>query len=666
MNIKNKILGISIAVLAVLTMATLGAYAAPSADLDQCRNGPANAPVNCTGAAWVNGNVGEQQGHLVEGYSIPYRARMFQLPAGTSISLVLGYDIKHSDKNAIDYLTYFQRFDSPPGSHLLTFGHPPEIVDPASGVSFTGPTTTFSIPPPSSAGTPVDDQPNASFNDLTADEKIMTLFGGTITDIKYITQGSLTDSQSETRIMVNFTTNSTCPVVNGVQQCTAVLSWSGHIASRIDWGFINGVPNSAAGISGSPYHMRLITWNLGNLGNQDRSLAAAAVVAPSTITIIKDTIPNDPQVFSYTTNGTGLSAFSLADNGTGQNTTVFGGLASGIYTVQEGAIANFNLTALNCIDPSGDTITSLNTRTASINLAQGESVICKFENTKNAILTIVKDAIPNDDQLFNFAGSTGIDNFDLKDNGTSTNSLTFSLPPGTYSVGETEPAGWKLTNIAIVGLSGDSSASGNTANINLAAGENGRVTFTNTKNATIIVKKTAIGGDDTFNYATGGGDNFPPSFSLTTSGGKASQTFNNILPDQTYSVSEDAPPAGWVLTNSSCTKGTPASFSPAPGETVICTFENTRLHLSFIKEGSLDFAAQETKYSINVTNDGYANLTIVNMTDETGILICDTAFPRLLAVGDKISCSILFATDTNVNAATIIEILAQPNIFWRI
>src|SRR5262249_25090650 len=51
--------------------------------------------------------------------------------------------------------------------------------------------------------------------------------------------------------------------------------------SRVDWGLEpGGDPRSAGGIQGSPYHMRLKTWNLGNLGNQDRSLAAEAVFVP--------------------------------------------------------------------------------------------------------------------------------------------------------------------------------------------------------------------------------------------------------------------------------------------------------------------------------------------------------------------------------------------------
>jgi hypothetical protein len=667
-NMKIKILALfSATILTVLTMATIGAYASPSADLDQCRNGPADAPVNCTGDAWVNGNVGAQQGHLAEGYSIPYRTRMFELPPNTQVSLVLGYDIKHSDANAIDYLTYFERLDSPPGSHLLTFGHPPEIVDPTSGVTFTGPTTTFPIPAPSSAGTPIDDQPNASFNNLTPAEKIMTLFGGTITDIKYVTQGDLTASTSETRVMVNFTTNSTCPLVKVgskfVQQCTAVLSWGGHIASSNDW----GAGNSAGGISGSPYHMRLISWNLGNLGNQDRSLAAAAVtIAPSTITIIKNTIPDDEQLFDYTTVGTGLSPFSLKDNGTSSNSTTFGGLAAGTYTVQEGTVTGFNLTALSCTDPSGDTTTSLNTRTANIVLAAGETVTCTFENTKNATLTIIKDAIPDDEQLFDYTTvGTGLSPFSLKDNGTSSNSTTFSLEPGAYSVTEIVPANWNLTNVLITDPSGGSSRSGTTANIDLAAGDTVTVKFENTKNATLTIIKDAIPDDEhVFSFTGDGGIG---GFALKDNGTLPNSTTFGLEPG-TYNVSETVP-AGWVLTTS-CSDGSPVNaIELSDGESVTCTFTNAKLHLKFIKEGSLDFAGQTTDYTINVTNNGFANLTIVNMTntDPTGILICDTAFPRLLAVGDTTSCSVLFATDSDINATTIIEILAQPaNIFWRV
>jgi len=78
--------------------------APPQIDLDQCRNGAAGSPNNCValggGQGWANGNAGASQSHYVEGYSIPYRAVMTNLPTSTSITVVLGYDIRHSGKNA--------------------------------------------------------------------------------------------------------------------------------------------------------------------------------------------------------------------------------------------------------------------------------------------------------------------------------------------------------------------------------------------------------------------------------------------------------------------------------------------------------------------------------------------------------------------------------------
>src|SRR5204863_8438344 len=67
-----------------------------------------------------------------------------------------------------------------------------------------------------------------------------------------------------------------------------VLSWGGHIASRLDWGFLNGTPLSAGGISGSPYHTNeegacntaKLTSPCTDGGSQDRSLQAAAVAPP--------------------------------------------------------------------------------------------------------------------------------------------------------------------------------------------------------------------------------------------------------------------------------------------------------------------------------------------------------------------------------------------------
>jgi hypothetical protein len=241
-----------------------------AANLDQYRNGSASSP-NVTGSNWVNGNAGASNSHYVEGMSVPYRCVMTGLPTATPITITFGYDITHSSKDAIDYLTYYRRL-----SPHTVFGHLAEPIDPTAGTPLFGnPGTTFPIPVPSAINTPVAGQPTTSFNALPAGERVMTIYGGTITAIVYNTEGDLSLSQSETTIDVTFTATGS----------EAILSWGGHIGSRLDWGFVGGVPRSAGGISGSPYHMRLKDWTLGNLGNEDRSLSASAVIGPPTCAV---------------------------------------------------------------------------------------------------------------------------------------------------------------------------------------------------------------------------------------------------------------------------------------------------------------------------------------------------------------------------------------------
>ncbi len=239
--------------------------AAPAANLSQARNGTDPSPTSPVN--WVNGNLSGTQAHYIEGMSVPYQCVMTDLTIGAQVTITIGYEIKNSNKHAFDYLTHYSR--------ILPHGFPlhstPEIIDPLIGTGLGGgtPFTTYTIPIPSTAGTPVAGQPTNSYNALTGGERLMTLFNGTLDTIYYLAQGSLTDNQSETQIIVKFTPGGT----------TAVLAWGGHIASRNDWGYSGG-PRSAGGISGSPFHLRLINWSYGSLGSQDRSLAGGSVLPP--------------------------------------------------------------------------------------------------------------------------------------------------------------------------------------------------------------------------------------------------------------------------------------------------------------------------------------------------------------------------------------------------
>ena len=262
---------------AALTLGTYSAaFASAAASIEQTRNGAATATTTPT-PSWVSGNAGGSNSHYLESHSIGYRTVMTGLPTdGTVIELVLGYAVKQSNAYALDYLTQYQRLLPHVG-----FGHRnPEVLDPLNGVSGVGSTvTTAPIPAPTRNlmvdpdGTGSDAaalQPLTNFGALSAAERVMTLFGGNLIDVTYVSEGdvNLATKTSQTQVKVRFTASSP----------TAVLAWGGHIACRWDWGFnADGTPRSAGGISGSSYHMSLVTWNLGSLGSQDRSMSTDAV-----------------------------------------------------------------------------------------------------------------------------------------------------------------------------------------------------------------------------------------------------------------------------------------------------------------------------------------------------------------------------------------------------
>jgi len=233
------------------------------------------------------------------------------------------------------------------------------------------------------------------------------------------------------------------------------------------------------------------------------------------ITIIKNTIPDGPTNFGYTSTtstSTAIGSFSLDDDGLGGGDAActggnclsqqtFSNLKPGSYTVTEGdPTPAFDLTGLTC---SAGGSTDLATRTATVTLPAGGSVTCTYTNTQRAQLTIIKDANPDSVQNFSYSSttptSTAIGSFQLDDDGlgggdaacTGGNCLsqrTFSnlKPSGTaYTVTETIPTGWTLTNLVCnvtANPTGTTSASANLATATGSAilGPGGHVTCTYT------------------------------------------------------------------------------------------------------------------------------------------------------------------------------------------
>jgi hypothetical protein len=296
----------------------------------------------------------------------------------------------------------------------------------------------------------------------------------------------------------------------------------------------------------------------------------------ATLTIVKDTVPSpDGQDFSFTSGQpTAIPGFSLDDDDdpTLSNTKVVSNLVPGAYSVTEGAVEGYDLTAIAGADSS-----DLGTRTASITLAAGEEATITFTNTKRATLTIVKDTVPSPDgQDFAYTGSTeqatGIPGFSLDDDDDPIlpNTKLFSnLLPGNYTIIEGAVAGYDLTGIQ--GADGAVLATG-TATIAMGPGEEATITFTNTKRAHVTLVKTETVGGVTgspttwYTFVLTGGPDGVNITRDTSSGG--SLDFGLLKPGGGYCLTEVAVPAGTASTLQTSYGGTPNS--PNPGDITLC------------------------------------------------------------------------------------------------
>jgi hypothetical protein len=168
--------------------------------------------------------------------------------------------------------------------------------------------------------------------------------------------------------------------------------------------------------------------------------------------------------------------------------------------------------------------------------------------------------------------------FTLQDDGVKTFSNV--LPGSGYTVDETTVgAGYVFQSVdcsASTGVTPTINGSLVTFTIDNAS-DVLDCTYTNRAQGSIIVEKITDDGDGSFDFTSG--TLTPSPFTLTTTGAgdanKDSQTFSNLSPG-TYDVAETVP-AGWNLVSSTCDDGSsPASIGLSAGETVTCTFHDTR------------------------------------------------------------------------------------------
>ena len=314
----------------------------------------------------------------------------------------------------------------------------------------------------------------------------------------------------------------------------------------------------------------------------------------ASLTVVKVTDPaSDPQDFDFDLTGSGLPSDLDLDTDAGnatlasQQTFNLNASQLGTKTVTESLAAGWALTDLECMGGGGDT--SIAVRTATLDIDAGETVVCTFENTKDATVTVVKDAIPDDAQDFAFTTSGLGAGFSLDDDGDGTLSdeetITVSGDEfGAKSVTETATDGWTLTGLACTGDTGWQ-RDGATANLDVDPGETIVCTFENTKDAEITIVKDATPADGTdFDY-TGGLGEFKLDDGGTADAVDTSETFAVPAADQgSIAVTENVE-SGWTLDDITCSDdaglqkdlagaGGTATLDVDPGDEITCTFFN--------------------------------------------------------------------------------------------
>jgi hypothetical protein len=354
-------------------------------DIEQCANGPLAMPIRCNVASgndgWSRGNVNESKSHYYEGDSVPIRFIATGLTPGETYTVTLGYDFTKGGKYATDYLTDYDRTENVDN-------------DPCIGVAgcTLASETTFPIPLDPQVANGFDGAPGGG-DDIVQIPGSFSCFGCTITAVTGYTLSGSTASDSSKTFTITFTANAE----------NIVIAYGAHISTRSDWGLLN----SAINISGSPYHNFVVDFPGANGGSRDLQLAAAAVIFPARVTVVKTVATNLPGFPPGTTStfefdfmssaNFGVTSFSLIDNVEGAgggsiaspNITLFGSGNSITVTEADYSASGWSLAGLLCVNdsdglPHAGSVENLGTRTTVVTLAEGDFVTCTFHNSQFA------------------------------------------------------------------------------------------------------------------------------------------------------------------------------------------------------------------------------------------------------------------------------------------
>lgn len=154
-----------------------------------------------------------------------------------------------------------------------------------------------------------------------------------------------------------------------------------------------------------------------------------------TIIVVKRALGED-RAFSFVS--ASLGNFDLTTvNGEVQRT--FSNLSPGTHDVSETVPLGWELSG-------GDPTCSDGSPASSINLGAGETVLCVFINLQDDTVVIEARTTGGDGSFPFTSGTLTPPSFTLTTTGGTTQRAFANLPPGTYDVNATVPAGWNLSS----------------------------------------------------------------------------------------------------------------------------------------------------------------------------------------------------------------------------
>jgi len=403
--------------------------------------------------------------------------------------------------------------------------------------------------------------------------------------------------------------------------------------------------------------------------------------ATSGIRLVKAGSGDANQTFSFTMTGQTVPALKL---GGSADFPFAPGTAVSINETLPGTTPAWQLTKVECKLPDGTLVGTVTGTQVAVQTVAGQVVTCTYTNDQKARIIVNKTGTGNAAEGFPFEqswdGNTNAPADFTLNLGGSTNSG--DIAPGTYTVSEllppTSPA-WLLNTVSCTDDATGSNQSTTsitnpTATITLKAGDAVTCTFTNDQQGRLVLVKNTVGPDGTFSFSG-------PISSVTTSANTG--TVGLDVAPGSYPVAETVP-AGWALTSSSCDQGrTLPNVVINAGQTVTCTFNNTKLGKIIVTKQTLpDGSPQQFTFDGSWSGPG-TDLTLTDgQSGDSGLInpstysVLESAIPAgwdltsatcsdgspvtaiAVAAGETVTCTF---TNTQRGSITIDKVVVPAN-----